>query len=51
MKKLEGRLAKYEANTPPALALEEQIAKTKNRFDRYGKAGLLCGNDGLPQCI
>nr|YP_010337655.1 photosystem I subunit III [Sahlingia subintegra]UNJ17240.1 photosystem I subunit III [Sahlingia subintegra] len=51
VKKLEGRLAKYEPNTPPALALEQQISKTKNRFDRYGKAGLLCGNDGLPHLI
>nr|QUE28364.1 PsaF [Pseudoerythrocladia kornmannii] len=51
VKKLEGRLAKYEANTPPALALEQQINKTKTRFDRYGKAGLLCGSDGLPQLI
>nr|QUE28741.1 PsaF [Porphyropsis coccinea] len=51
VKKLEGRLAKYEANTPPALALEQQINKTKTRFDRYGKSGLLCGSDGLPQLI
>nr|YP_010873103.1 photosystem I reaction center subunit III (plastocyanin-binding) [Nemalion vermiculare]WGV34387.1 photosystem I reaction center subunit III (plastocyanin-binding) [Nemalion vermiculare] len=51
IKKLEVRLAKYEASTPPAIALESQIAKTKNRFDRYGKAGLLCGTDGLPHLV
>jgi photosystem I subunit 3 len=51
VKKLETRLAKYEKGTPPALALETQIQKTKTRFDRYGKAGLLCGTDGLPHLI
>nr|YP_009313634.1 Photosystem I reaction center subunit III (plastocyanin-binding) [Helminthocladia australis]SCW21888.1 Photosystem I reaction center subunit III (plastocyanin-binding) [Helminthocladia australis] len=51
VRKLETRLAKYEASTPPALALEAQINKTKNRFERYGKAGLLCGSDGLPHLI
>lgn len=51
VKKLTTRLAKYEAGTPPALALEKQIEKTKSRFDRYGKAGLLCGTDGLPHLI
>nr|YP_009313018.1 Photosystem I reaction center subunit III (plastocyanin-binding) [Dermonema virens]SCW21272.1 Photosystem I reaction center subunit III (plastocyanin-binding) [Dermonema virens] len=51
VRKLELRLAKYEPSTPPALALETQINKTKNRFERYGKAGLLCGSDGLPHLI
>nr|YP_010336892.1 photosystem I subunit III [Madagascaria erythrocladioides]UNJ16477.1 photosystem I subunit III [Madagascaria erythrocladioides] len=51
VKKLEGRLKKYEANTPPALALEQQINKTKNRFDRYSKSTVLCGTDGLPHLI
>ena len=51
VKKLESRLTKYETGTPPALALQKQIEKTKNRFDRYGKAGLLCGTDGLPHLI
>ena len=51
VKKIEGRLSKYEAGTPPALALQKQIEKTKNRYDRYGKAGLLCGTDGLPHLI
>jgi photosystem I subunit III len=51
IKKLETRLAKYEVSTPPALALEAQINRTKNRFDKYGQAGLLCGADGLPHLI
>nr|YP_009313838.1 Photosystem I reaction center subunit III (plastocyanin-binding) [Hommersandiophycus borowitzkae]SCW22092.1 Photosystem I reaction center subunit III (plastocyanin-binding) [Hommersandiophycus borowitzkae] len=51
VRKLEARLAKYDPGTPPALALEAQINKTKNRFDKYGKAGLLCGSDGLPHLI
>nr|UNJ16287.1 photosystem I subunit III [Boldiaceae sp.] len=51
IKKLETRLAKYKAETPPALALEEQIKKTKTRFERYEKSQLLCGADGLPQLI
>ena len=33
VKKLENRLAKYDPSTPPALALEAQITKTKTRFD------------------
>jgi photosystem I subunit 3 len=51
VKKLETRLTKYEAGTPPALALEKQIEKTKGRFTQYGEAGLLCGSDGLPHLI
>nr|YP_010728878.1 photosystem I subunit III [Lithothamnion corallioides]WEA77018.1 photosystem I subunit III [Lithothamnion corallioides] len=51
IKKLEARLSKYEPSTPPFLALQKQIDKTKIRFDRYGKAGLLCGTDGLPHLI
>jgi photosystem I subunit III len=51
VKKLESRLTKYNPSTPPALALEAQIEKTKNRFDKYVKAGLLCGVDGLPHLI
>ena len=51
VKKLEGRLTKYEAGTPPALALQKQIEKTKRDLIRYGKAGLLCGTDGLPHLI
>lgn len=49
--KLEGRLKKYEAGSPPALALQDQIERTKVRFERYGNSGLLCGKDGLPHLI
>jgi photosystem I subunit 3 len=51
VKKLEARVKKYDVGSPPALALQKQIEKTQNRFDRYGKAGLLCGTDGLPHLI
>lgn len=51
LKKLEARLSKYEPSTPPFLAIQKQIDKTKLRFDRYGKAGLLCGTDGLPHLV
>nr|YP_010338142.1 photosystem I subunit III [Erythrolobus coxiae]UNJ17727.1 photosystem I subunit III [Erythrolobus coxiae] len=51
VKKLENRLKKYEPGTPPYLALQKSIDSTKARFDRYGKAGLLCGKDGLPHLI
>lgn len=49
--KLENRLKKYDQDSQPALALQKQIEKTKQRFDRYAKSGLLCGNDGLPHLI
>ena len=51
VKKLSDRLANYEEGTPAYLALEAQIDKTKVRFDKYGKQGLLCGADGLPHLI
>lgn len=51
VKKLESRLKKYDAGSPPALALQKQIEKTQIRFERYGKSGLLCGTDGLPHLI
>lgn len=51
VKKLEVRLSKYDPSTPPFLAIQKQIDKTKLRFDKYGKAGLLCGNDGLPHLV
>nr|YP_009293728.1 photosystem I subunit III [Rhodymenia pseudopalmata]AOM64410.1 photosystem I subunit III [Rhodymenia pseudopalmata] len=51
VKKLEVRLSKYDAGTPPALALTEQINKTKARFDKYSNSGILCGQDGLPHLI
>ena len=49
--KLEGRLKNYTPGSAPALALEQQIQRTKNRFDKYGRSDLLCGNDGLPHLI
>lgn len=51
VRKLETRVKKYEADSPPALALEQQIERTKQRFERYGNSGLLCGKDGLPHLI
>jgi len=51
VKKIETRLAQYSPKTPPALALESQIERTKSRFNRYEQAGLLCGSDGLPHLI
>jgi photosystem I subunit 3 len=51
VKKLSARLENYEEGTPAYLALEAQIEKTKVRFDKYGKQGLLCGADGLPHLI
>jgi photosystem I subunit 3 len=51
VKKLDQRRAQYEADSPPALALEQQIERTKARFDKYSRSELLCGTDGLPHLI
>jgi photosystem I subunit 3 len=51
VRKLEGRVKKYEVDSPPALAIEQQIERTKQRFERYSDSGLLCGKDGLPHLI
>nr|YP_009398158.1 photosystem I reaction center subunit III [Thaumatella adunca]ARW67344.1 photosystem I reaction center subunit III [Thaumatella adunca] len=51
VKKLEVRLSKYEASTPPALAIKSKIKQTQNRFEKYSKAGILCGSEGLPHLI
>lgn len=51
VKKLEQRLTKYETASPPALALEQQIERTKERFDKYSRSDLLCGSDGLPHLV
>lgn len=51
VKKLEQRVIKYEADSPPALALKQQVARTEARFDKYGRSDLLCGTDGLPHLI
>jgi len=51
VKKLEQRMSQYQADSPPALALKQQIQRTKNRFDKYNRSDLLCGTDGLPHLI
>jgi photosystem I subunit 3 len=51
VKKLEQRLSQYEADSPPALALKQQIERTEARFDKYGRSDLLCGTDGLPHLV
>eukprot|EP00195_Chlamydomonas_chlamydogama_P004820 CAMPEP_0202898744 /NCGR_PEP_ID=MMETSP1392-20130828/7173_1 /ASSEMBLY_ACC=CAM_ASM_000868 /TAXON_ID=225041 /ORGANISM="Chlamydomonas chlamydogama, Strain SAG 11-48b" /LENGTH=228 /DNA_ID=CAMNT_0049584755 /DNA_START=74 /DNA_END=760 /DNA_ORIENTATION=+ len=51
LKVLQKRQKQYEAGSAPAIALEATMERTKNRFDNYAKAGLLCGNDGLPHLI
>lgn len=51
VKKLEARKQSYEAGTPPALALQQQIDRTNARFDKYSRSELLCGADGLPHLI
>ena len=51
IKKLEQRKSTYEAGTPPALALQQQIERTEARFDKYSRSELLCGADGLPHLI
>ena len=51
VKKLEQRMSTYEAGTPPALALQQQIERTEARFDKYSRSELLCGTDGLPHLI
>jgi photosystem I subunit 3 len=51
VKKLEQRFNKYEANSAPALALKQQIERTKARFEKYSRSELLCGKDGLPHLI
>lgn len=51
VKKLEQRKSKYDVASPPALALEQQIERTKARFDKYSRSELLCGTDGLPHLV
>jgi photosystem I subunit 3 len=48
--KLEQRMSKYEADSPPALALAQQVDRTKARFDKYSRSELLCGT-GLPHLV
>jgi photosystem I subunit 3 len=51
VKKLEQRKSKYSEGSPASLALEQQMERTKARFDKYGRSDLLCGTDGLPHLI
>jgi photosystem I subunit 3 len=51
VKKLENRMSTFQADSPPALALEQQIARTNARFDKYSRSELLCGTDGLPHLV
>ena len=51
IKKLELRMSQYETDSPPALALQQQIDRTKVRFDKYSRSNLLCGPEGLPHLI
>jgi len=51
VKKLEQRMNNFEPGSPPSLALEQQIGRTKARFDKYSRSELLCGTDGLPHLI
>ena len=51
VKKLEQRASQYEADSPPALALKQQIERTQARFDKYSRSELLCGTDGLPHLV
>ena len=51
VKKLEQRMLSYEADSPPALALKQQIERTNARFEKYSRSDLLCGTDGLPHLV
>ena len=51
IKKLEQRITKYDVDSPPALAVKQQIERTKARFAKYSRSNLLCGADGLPHLI
>ena len=51
VKKLEQRASQYEADSPPYLALKQQVERTQARFDKYSRSELLCGTDGLPHLI
>jgi photosystem I subunit 3 len=51
VKKLEGRLKKYDVDSPAYLAIKQRIERTETRFAKYKNSGLLCGADGLPHLI
>lgn len=51
VKKLEQRVIKYQSGSPAALSLEQQVERTKARFEKYNRSDLLCGADGLPHLV
>lgn len=51
VKKLEQRMSQYETDSAPALALQQQIDRTKARFEKYSNSELLCGSEGLPHLV
>jgi photosystem I subunit 3 len=51
VKKLENRLKLYNPDTKESKFLINEIAATKNRFERYSESSLLCGKEGLPRII
>jgi photosystem I subunit 3 len=51
IKKLEQRKSKYSEGSPALLALQQQMERTRARFDKYSRSDLLCGTDGLPHLI
>jgi photosystem I subunit 3 len=51
VKKLEQRMSQYETDSAPALALQQQIDRTKTRFEKYSNSELLCGSEGLPHLV
>jgi photosystem I subunit 3 len=51
VKKLENRLKLYTPESKEAGFLNSEINATKQRFERYSNANLLCGKEGLPRII
>ena len=51
VKKLENRLKLYTPESKEAKFLQNEVAATKARFERYGNSNLLCGKEGLPRII
>jgi len=51
IKALEKREKLYEVGSAPYQALEATKARTQARFAKYAKAGVVCGDDGLPHLI
>lgn len=51
VKKLENRLKLYTPESKEAGFLNAEINATKQRFERYSNANLLCGKEGLPRII